>query len=323
MGRTIKIKRPNRQHTDTSGPGRTVRNPHNPIPRSNEYGQVTDRLPTGGRLRNRTAPELPIPDDGDTVPPAPETGSAHPDVAAGTAKAEQPTIPVSGEASPSSTDHTDALPPDLVVDVIISTSDQRAAYEHDLQLRNTLVRRLQKRQLQAARLGDSADPSIEMEIEDLQQEVAQLDAQIASVVPSIDTLPDRAVILSAEQQREAVLALSRITGVPPDKIRLVDIVIGSVVLMVDMSLAGAARLVAMQRLNHPMLREQGFANIALDRVVDTQGQPLDSMFERAVRFEEVELNATTPPSAEASPYAGVDAAARLRITLADDAVRHT
>jgi len=42
-----------------------------------------------------------------------------------------------------------------------------------------------------------------------------------------------------------------------------------------------------------------------------------------VRFEEVELNATTPPSAEASPYAGVDAAARLRITLADDAVRHT
>lgn len=216
----------------------------------------------------------------------------------------------------------DAVPADSQeVDVRVSTTNQRDAYEHDLQLRDTQIRRLQKLQLKVARLGDSADPSIEMEIEDIERKLLKLDAKIARYLADIATRSDRENLLAIQQQRAIVLAITRLTGLPSDKIKLVDIVVGSIVLIIDMPLTGAARLVAMQRLNHPMLRAQGFANVALDRVVDMQGQPLDSMFDRAVRFEEAELNAATLPSTEASPYAGINAEARLRITLTEDAVR--
>lgn len=205
--------------------------------------------------------------------------------------------------------------------VRILTTHQRKAYAHDLQLRDTFMRRLQWCQQQRAHFGMHTTFEIVDDIRQLEMDIAKLDTQIAQYAVDITARADRAVILSVEQQREAVMALSRITGLPSDKIKLVDIVVGSVVLIVDMPLSGAARLVAMQRLNHPLLRAQGFAKVVLDRIVDTQGQPLNSMFDRAVRFEEAELNAATPPSAEASPYAGMDAKARLRITLAEDAAR--
>jgi len=188
-------------------------------------------------------------------------------------------------------------------------------------LRDTQIRRLQKRQIQAARLGYTADPSIEMEIEDIEYKLSDLDYKIAEYTSNITVHPARKRILSVEQQRAAVLALSRITGIPPEQIKLVDIVLGSVILLVDMPLDGAARLVAMQRLNHPMLRAQGFANIALDRIVGTQNRPLASMFDRAVQFTASALQSAAQISTEPSPYAGFDAEARLRITLVDGAVQ--
>jgi hypothetical protein len=254
-----------------------------------------------------------------TVQPGQPQPSVPPD--AGSIKRGPPLIGEEPDTALSEGAQTTTIQDTQPAPVRVMTPDQHEAYQHNLQLRDTHIRRLQKRQLQAARFGDSADPSIDMKIEDIQHKLSELDSKIAEYTSNITVRPDRKHILSVEQQREAVLELSRITGLPPDKIKLVDIVVGSVVLLVDMPLAGAARLVAMQRLNHPMLRAQGFANVALDRVVDTQGRPLDSMFERAVLFEQAELNDSTPPSAEASPYASVDAEARLRITLADEAVR--
>jgi len=190
-----------------------------------------------------------------------------------------------------------------------------------VQQRDTLNRRLQWRLQQRAHFGMLADPSIIIDIQIIERDLKQIETRIAQYSIDIATRADRSNLLTEAQQREAVLVLSRITGLPADKIKLIDIVIGSVVVIVEMPLAGAARLVAMQRLNHPMLRDQGFAHVALDRVVGPEDRPLDRMFERAVRFEQAQLESSTPPSAEASPYAGEDAVARLRITLAGDAVQ--
>jgi len=50
---------------------------------------------------------------------------------------------------------------------------------------------------------------------------------------------------------------------------------------------------------------------------------LDALFERAVRFAQADLTAATPLSESAyHPNANVGGEARLRITLADEAVRH-
>jgi hypothetical protein len=204
---------------------------------------------------------------------------------------------------------------------IYDDDNQRAAYEAKLQVRDTFMRRFLWRQVQSATLGITASFDIVDDLQQLPIKIAELDTDIAQYSVDIATRSDRENLLAIEQQRAIVLAISRITGIPSDQIKLVDIVRSSVVLVVDMPLAGAARLVAMERLNHPMLREQGFAHVALDRFVDMQDRPLDSMFDDAVRLAQAELTAATPPSAEASPYTGVDAEARLRITLAEDAAR--
>jgi hypothetical protein len=209
------------------------------------------------------------------------------------------------------------------IPVILSTRDQRAAYEHDLQVRETLIRRRQWGELQYARFGIQTPFATMEDIRQAEEELASVEARLAKYEYISALLSKRAGILSVEQQRAAVLSLSRITGLSFDKIKLIDIVLGSVVLVVEMPIASAARLVAMQRLNHPMLPAQGFAKVALDQVVDIQGQPLDSLFERAVRFEEADLTAATPPSEAADhPYANIGGAARLRITLVDAAVQH-
>ena len=50
---------------------------------------------------------------------------------------------------------------------------------------------------------------------------------------------------------------------------------------------------------------------------------MDALVERAVRFAQADLTVATPLSDSAyHPYANVGGEARLRITLADEAVRH-
>ncbi len=196
----------------------------------------------------------------------------------------------------------------------ISTTTQRAAYEAVFTQRDTLMRRLLHCQQQRAHFGILLPSAIAVEIQDIERDLAQLDAQLALYQHSVATRADCALILSEAQQREAVLALARITGVPPDEIRRVDIVRGSVVLIVELPLVGAARLLALQRLDHPMLQAQGFARVALDQVIAAQA----TTFERAVRLAQAELESPTPPDTTAShPYAAVRGTARLRVTLAE------
>jgi hypothetical protein len=195
--------------------------------------------------------------------------------------------------------------------VQVSQSDLRAEYDSARATRETLIRRLLWRQEQKAHFGMTSDPSIILDIAAIEYQLKIIEVKIANYPEEVKIRADRTNILSVDQQREVVLALSRITGLPPEKIKLVDIVLGSVVLVVEMPVAGAARLVAMQRLNHPVLRDQGFASVALDQVADIS----PGTFERAVRFAQSELQ--HEPGNEASPYTTLDGSARLRITLAN------
>lgn len=197
----------------------------------------------------------------------------------------------------------------------ISPSDDRSTYEHQVQLRDTHVRRLQKLEYKLAVLGISADPAIEIEAENIQEDIAALDKKIAAYGQVGQTRADRTGILSEDKQREALAALSRITGIPIDQIKLVDIVLGSVVMIVKLPITSAARLVALQLLHHPMLRSKGFAKVALD-------EPSSQLFDRALSYELVQLDVKTPESDEPSPYAASTATARLRITLVEEAQSH-
>lgn len=195
--------------------------------------------------------------------------------------------------------------------VTISAQARRNAYEHQVRLRDDHMRRLLKLERKLAVLGISADPSIEIEAEDIRKTIAEFDAQIFAYGQAGQTRADRTAILNEDKQREALAALSRITGIPVDQIKLVDIVLGSVVLIVEMPIAGAARLVAMQLLRHPMLRKQGFAKVALDG-------PSNKEFDQALSLELVKLDAETPESKESLPYPLDRAKARLRVTLAEE-----
>ncbi len=115
---------------------------------------------------------------------------------------------------------------------------------------------------------------------------------------------------SKDRQREALAALSLIIGFPVDQIKLVDIVLDSLVMIVELPIVSAARLVAMQLLRHPMLRAQGFAKVALDG-------PSSTLFDQALSLELVKLNAETPESKEALPYPLNRTKVRLRVTLAE------
>lgn len=115
---------------------------------------------------------------------------------------------------------------------------------------------------------------------------------------------------SEDRQREALAALSLIIGFPVDQIKLVDIALDSLVMIVELPIVGAAQLVAMQLLRHPMLRAQGFAKLALDG-------PSSTLFDQALSLELVKLDAKTPESKKSLPYPLNRTKVRLRVTLAD------
>ena len=144
--------------------------------------------------------------------------------------------------------------------VQLSSRSARQEYDHLLQVRTIKQRRLQHLQVKQAHLGSLCDPSILMEAEDLETELVALNSQVAAYA-EVQTI--LSPLLSPEQQREALLALSAIIGLPPERIRLVDIVLGSIVLLVELPLHEAAHLLALQRLAPRALAGAGFASVAV------------------------------------------------------------
>lgn len=194
----------------------------------------------------------------------------------------------------------------VMAPVQLSTGSTRGAYEHLLSLCSVKRRRLQHLQIKEAQLGIACDPSILMEAEDLKQEIAALDAQVANYA-QVQAIASP--LLSQEQQRAALLALAAITGVPPERIRLVDIVLGSIVLVVELPLKEATRLLALQRLAPRALIDSGFARV----VADPELAP-DNM---ALLVDEAAALLATPlgeVAQEGTAPAGVPVV-RLRVTL--------
>lgn len=204
--------------------------------------------------------------------------------------------------------------PELPGAVRVSAAEPPDAdHEYLLKLRSVNLRRLQHLELQRAHFGSHTPAYIQVEIEDTDAEIKRLDAQIGLREHELALRADRATILSPEQQREALLALARITGLPPERIKLIDVVLGSVILVVELPLAEAARLLALQRVGHPALAAAGFAAVALERATDAAGRPAGAHFYRAVQRElaDLETGAGAPGSAPDG------ALATLRVTLAE------
>lgn len=199
--------------------------------------------------------------------------------------------------------------------VQVSAAEQRAGYEHAVKLRSATRRRLQHLQIQRAHFGLHTDPAILIEIEDLEQEAARLDRQVEVYGREPALRPERAALLSPAQQREALLALARITGLPVEQIRLIDIVLGSVVLVLELPLPEAARLLALHHAQHPELSAAGFTAVAFERAVDAAGRPAAARFYQAVQRE---LASLQPGQPEAAPMpAEPPASVTLRVTLAE------
>jgi hypothetical protein len=192
--------------------------------------------------------------------------------------------------------------------VQISSGSDRRNYEHALSLRGIKQRRLHHLQVKESRLGATCDVSVPMEIEDLRAEIAALDAQVAAYA----RVPTHiSPLLSGEQQRQALLALAAIVGVAPERITLVDIVLGSIVLVIDLPLPEAARLLALQRLLPQALERAGFASVAHDPA----SPPVGPLLARTVADAEAMLTAPAGPTdGPMVPEPSVPAV-RLRVTL--------
>jgi len=164
----------------------------------------------------------------------------------------------------------------------------------------------------------TTDPSVLIEIEDLHTELNDLARQIHDYERVPDTLPDREYILTHEQQ-EAVLQALEITGCTfIDRIRLIDVVIGSIVVVVEMPLAGAARLMALRRVKHPQLERKGITDVALASGISTLKKSQVDKLVEAVNFELSDLQGGKP--SDASPYANLSDTVPLRVTIDPDKI---
>jgi len=196
--------------------------------------------------------------------------------------------------------------------VQISSRTDRRDYEQTLSLRAIKQRRLHHLQIKQSRLGAACDVSVPMEIEDLQAEIVTLDSQVAAYA----RVPTHvSPLLSEEQQRQALLTLAAIIGVAPERISLIDIVVGSIVLVIELPLAEAARLLALQRLLPQALLRAGFVRV----VPDLANAHLQGHIAQAVAHAQATLMAPIVDSQSDTPdtIARPGPTVRLRVTLAE------
>jgi hypothetical protein len=184
------------------------------------------------------------------------------------------------------------------------TTSAQADYEHLINRRNTKMRRCQWLELRADTQGITTDPSIYMEIEDIQAEVEKLDRKLASLEDEL--------VLSEEQQKAVVELLAAMGCTDANRIVLIKVTKGSVVLEMEMPLAGAARLLALHAIRHPQLVRKGISDIALAKDIDTQEK---RQLDRAVKFEINDLQSKRP--SDTSPYANLPNTIPLRVTIAE------
>src|SRR5262245_30510111 len=112
----------------------------------------------------------------------------------------------------------------------LSSQQQPSDYEHLVELRNTMMRRCQWLELRAAAQGITTDPSVYIEIENIQAKVQKLDRKIA--------LLEDELVLTKEQQKAVIELLATMGCTEARRIVLIKATRGSIVLEMEMPLAG-------------------------------------------------------------------------------------
>jgi hypothetical protein len=205
--------------------------------------------------------------------------------------------------------------------ITISTPEQRKVYEHLVSLRNIKNRRFQHLELRAARQGDSTDPSVLMEMEDLLAELNDLERQIHRYIVTPNLLLGRENFLTLEQQQAVLQALEIMGCTFIERIRYIDIVVGSVVVVVEMPFAGAARLMALHHVKHPQLGRKGITDVKFAPDISTLERPQKNELVEAVNFEIGDLEGDEDKVSDKSPYDDIPYAIPLHITVDEEKYR--
>jgi len=194
--------------------------------------------------------------------------------------------------------------------------------EHIRELYNIKTRRLEHLEISAARTGYSTDASVLMEIEDIRKDIKQLQDKITD-----DQLqPDRQNLLDVDKQKELLAVVAAHIGVPINKIKMIDIVIGSVIAIMEMPLPQAANLVALKKQGYQRLAEFGIADVQLDTAATSPQNQVE--FEKVVRFEESILSSRKSSEEikdllnRHTKYLASKIPIRLRVKLTDEFVEN-
>ena len=181
---------------------------------------------------------------------------------------------------------TEALSTEIVT--IEGSPELVAEYKHLTQLQRTYTRRLRVLQNQIATLGILTPPHIRMEKEDVDDELVNIDNKLkaAAKLVEISTRAKRNFTpeLSIQKQVEMLGAIAAIIGISPGEISLVSVRIGSIIFFVDISLEAAAQLLALHKIGHPALEEDGIENIE-NVVLSKESSVTQEILEKAIQQE--------------------------------------
>jgi hypothetical protein len=143
---------------------------------------------------------------------------------------------------------------------------------HLEKLQKVLTRRLRVLELQAARLGGNAPPDVLLEIEDLRESIAEVDAQLSEAiivpVPTPSNMgtdwPEKTlhIVLNIDYskwnpdlQAAALRAFAAVMDVSPDKVKIMDVQPGSVKVILRIPEDAAERLLEFYDSGHPIIQD--------------------------------------------------------------------
>jgi hypothetical protein len=140
--------------------------------------------------------------------------------------------------------------------------------DHLEEVRKLRMRRLRILEVRAARLGDNTPADVIMEMEDLRDGIAKINAELSSTEPvSVDTriAPSEKVLQivlnidyaewNSDLQAAALRAFAAVMDIPPDKVKIIDIQPGSVKVILRVPKDAADRLLDLYNSGHPIIHD--------------------------------------------------------------------
>jgi hypothetical protein len=126
-------------------------------------------------------------------------------------------------------------------------------------------RRLQLLKEQKAYKGVSVDPSVTMEIEDLEVELQQLEHQLEERAETKIVIGSKLPHFTPEELEGKIAQIAAILSIPPTEISLLRAYDGSIILHVMMPAEAADRLMALHEANDPAIQELGIQDVQIIR----------------------------------------------------------